>query len=81
MSTNHAGRLARLERLATPRERCWRCGNHPTRIVGIDAAGAMISETMPESGCPECGRPPVKSVEITGVDVAEAFPPPVRRAG
>lgn len=53
-----------------PRERCIKCGDHPTRIVGVEVrTHAETSETIPSSGCPACGRPPYRTVAIVGVDV------------
>jgi endogenous inhibitor of DNA gyrase (YacG/DUF329 family) len=50
--------LNRLDRLETiwPEPRCPTCLGRPHRVVEVDRdTDAAISETMPETGCPDCG--------------------------
>lgn len=63
-------RLRRLSRLEALQPGCRTCGNHPTRIVEIDGdRDEVLSETMPETGCPTCGRPVWRTIQIVGTDV------------
>lgn len=65
-------RLARIEAAIGRLNRCPVCGDHPTRILGIDPeTGEATSETMPKRGCGECGRAPYRELQIAGVDVAQ----------
>ena len=60
---------SRLNRIANrlPRERCPWCGNHPSRLVYVDGVTeAVLSESMPESGCSACGRVPFRTLVIVG---------------
>jgi hypothetical protein len=67
MVTNIASRLARLE--TSFGGTCGTCYGWPTRIVGIEEdTGALISENMPASGCPECGRQNRSEMTFVGID-------------
>jgi len=60
---------SRLNRVANrlPRERCAWCGNHPSRLVCVDGVtSAVLSESMPDSGCSACGRVPFRTLVIVG---------------
>lgn len=71
MSQPFARRLEALEAAYGSRT-CPACFNHPYRLVGIDEeTGDVTSETMPDAGCPECGRPIVREMQIVGVDVTK----------
>lgn len=72
MRPDRLRRLARLE-ASMPRPRCVTCAGFPTRVVSIDGdTDTVISETMPESGCPTCGRPVWREVRIVAdLDVAQ----------
>lgn len=53
-------RLERLERLIAS-QTCPACSDVPVRIIATnpETGHAWYSETMPESGCPECGKQPI----------------------
>lgn len=60
-------RIARLEEKLGALK-CPRCYGRPLRIVGIDPeTNEERDETMPASGCPECGRPIVRTLQLVGV--------------
>lgn len=66
MSSNHVSRIARVEsRLMT--RTCTTCYGFPVRIVCVDDDGTENGSNMPESGCPECGRPIRSTREIVGI--------------
>jgi hypothetical protein len=58
MSTS-ARRLRALEAVYHPlAATCETCHGHPARLVYIDPdTDAVWHETMPETGCPDCGAP------------------------
>ena len=56
MSTiGHSGRLDRLETLWHEPNVCPRCHDRPRRYATVDAAGTVLHENLPASGCPHCG--------------------------
>ena len=58
---------SRLNRLtaAFPPPRCPSCGNAPSRLVFIDGrTNEVVSESVPESGCPDCGRQPYCEIHV-----------------
>ncbi len=56
MSTSHDGRLRVLER-HWPEPTCPTCLNRPSRVVTVHPiTDETLSESMPASGCPVCGR-------------------------
>ncbi len=64
-----ARRLDRLEILCAPV--CPQCHGRPSRLVGIDEeTNEQTSETLPESGCPECGALPFRTILLVGIDVS-----------
>jgi hypothetical protein len=68
--------LARLERLeaAAHPGACPTCHNHPTRIVAIDEeTGEETGASLPADGCPGCGRPIWRELQIVGIR-GEALP-------
>lgn len=63
--------IRRLERLESSygQGTCTLCYGHPVRLAGIDEdTGAEISESLPASGCPACGRPIRSELHIVGID-------------
>lgn len=72
MRGNRLRRLARIQ-AAIPRPQCPTCANFPTRVVSIDeGTDTVLSETLPESGCPMCGRPVWRTVHIVApLDVSQ----------
>jgi hypothetical protein len=68
MTRTIARRLARLE-YRYGHGTCTLCYGYPVRLVGIDEdTGAGISESLPASGCPACGRPIRSELHIVGID-------------
>lgn len=65
MSTHPAGRLARLE-TAYRSQRCETCYGAPVRDLYADG------ESMPETGCPTCGRPILRTHDRRWMTTAEA---------
>ena len=55
-----------VERAArTGAGKCPTCFNHPTRIVTIDAdTGEETGANLPADGCPTCGRPIHRELQI-----------------
>lgn len=63
------GRLVRIEQYLKPVV-CPTCHGRPSRLIGIDEeTNEETSESMPESGCPACGRPVWREIHLVGVDV------------
>lgn len=62
-------RLSRIE-AAMPPPLCPECRGYPARIIGLNDAGELISETVPRTGCPVCGAPVHVTAAVVGVDVA-----------
>jgi hypothetical protein len=62
--------LVRVERLESRllTRKCPTCYGHPTRIVTIDAdTGEETGSNLPADGCPACGRPIRRELQIVGV--------------
>lgn len=56
MSDSRVRRLRHLE-MIWPKPQCSTCLGRPHRVVTIDPdTDVQMSETMPASGCPTCGR-------------------------
>ena len=44
---------------------CKTCGDHPTRIICVDPETDVVwSESIPASGCPDCGRAPDRDIAL-----------------
>jgi hypothetical protein len=72
MSGNLGGRITRLEDVMNPPGVCQRCHGYPLRVVLIsEDTDEVISESYPEGGCLDCGRPIVREIRIVGGDGME----------
>lgn len=56
-------RLDRIETQADARS-CQTCHDHPVRLEGRDPITGEESETMPETGCPDCGHPVLLTYDL-----------------
>lgn len=73
MSRAYLHRIVALEATHRTKLACQRCYGRPVRIVTIlDDTDAVLHETFPESGCPECGRPVSHTLRIVGETSADA---------
>lgn len=61
---NRAGRIKRLELRYRPV--CRTCGGWPGRVVVEDLDSGRTDESVPRSGCPDCGTPPKETIKIIG---------------
>lgn len=70
---NLVRRLEAIERVLASAS-CPECSSAPVRIIATDpeTGGQWYSETMPETGCPTCGRAPIViDIQCTpAIDVA-----------
>lgn len=63
--TRNAERLRKLEVVYQASQKCPRCHGAPTRVVYEDPeTREQWNESMPESGCLECGAPPFNELVI-----------------
>lgn len=60
MYGSNEARLRRLESMFI-RRTCPTCHDRPSRLVGVDEIGNTVSENMPDTGCPDCGRAPIRT--------------------
>ena len=66
MST-FGSRIDRLERQFRPRRVCPQCFDSPFRVAIIDGAtDTVLRENFPETGCPSCGQPIYRELQIVG---------------
>ncbi len=76
-----SGRNHRLDRLEQRyRPTCRTCGGWPVRVVIESLNGDHAEESMPRSGCPDCGTPVMHTIEILGAE-GEGDPAPLNRTG
>jgi hypothetical protein len=72
MKPNIWRRLVVLEARNHARDMCRRCFNYPVRMTShAEATGALISETLPPDGCPDCGRPIKHTRPYVGINPAK----------
>jgi rubrerythrin len=72
MSDNR--RLRALERVYRPSQRCQTCHGHPYRLVYRDPETDHVwKESMPDSGCPECGVPIARELVLVMEDAGAPF--------
>jgi hypothetical protein len=72
MSSNRNARISRLETVLNRTPVCQRCYGYPLRVVLIsEDTDEVISESCPEGGCLDCGRPIVREIRIVGGDGME----------
>lgn len=63
MATNHARRLNTLTKWMQPK--CRRCYGTPIRVITVDDnTGDILTENLPPTGCPECGKPILRELRI-----------------
>lgn len=61
---NHARRLADVEQRVQP-GKCPACRDQPVRVAYIDPdTDEEWLASMPDTGCPTCGRAPIQDVHI-----------------
>ena len=70
------GWLRKLEALYTAPQKCQTCYGHPSRLTYADPdTGIVWWESLPESGCPECGRPIIREMRVGLPDDGSGEPP------